>query len=81
MNSPGQGPVAPLGVCFLWDRPSTPPLGSLLMFWRESVTHRLGGGNGNLLQYSCLKNSMDRRALWVVVCGVAKTWTRLSNQH
>jgi len=22
------------------------------------------GGNGNLLQYSCLKNSMDREAWW-----------------
>ena len=25
------------------------------------------GGNGNLLQYSYLKNSMDRRAWWIVV--------------
>ena len=24
-----------------------------------------GVGNGNLLQYSCLKNSMDREAWWV----------------
>ena len=26
-----------------------------------------GEGNGNPLQYSCLENSMDRRAGWVTV--------------
>ena len=32
-----------------------------------------GEGNGNLLQHSCLENSMDRRAWWVTVgCGAAK---------
>ena len=31
-----------------------------------------GGGNGNPLQYSCLENPMDRRALWAAVHGVAK---------
>ena len=31
-----------------------------------------GGGNGNPLQYSCLKNSMDRGAWWATVHGVAK---------
>ena len=31
-----------------------------------------GGGNGNLLQYSCLKNSMDRGAWQATVHGVAK---------
>ena len=38
-----------------------------------------GVGNGNLLQYSCLKNSTDRGAWWVTVHGVAKNQTRLSN--
>ena len=33
-----------------------------------------GGGNGNLLQYSCLKNSMDRGAWQATVHGVAKSW-------
>ena len=28
-------------------------------------------GNGNLLQYSCLENSMDRGAWWATVQGVA----------
>ena len=36
-----------------------------------------GEGNGNLLQYSCLENSMDRGAWWAIVHGVAKSWTRL----
>ena len=29
-------------------------------------------GNGNLLQYSCLENSMDRGAWWAAVHGVTK---------
>ena len=37
-----------------------------------------GEGNGNLLQYSYLKNSMDREAWQATVHGVAKRWTRLS---
>jgi len=38
-----------------------------------------GERNGNLLQYSCLENPMDRGAWWATVHGVAKSWTRLSN--
>ena len=34
-----------------------------------------GVGNGKLLQYSCLENSMDRGAGWAIVHGVAKSWT------
>ena len=37
-----------------------------------------GGGHGSPLQYSCLENSMDRRAWQATVHGVAKSWTRLS---
>ena len=37
-------------------------------------------GNGNLLQYSCLENPMDREAWWVALPGVAKSWTPLSEQ-
>ena len=36
-----------------------------------------GKGNGNLLQYSCLRNPMDRGAWWSIVHGVAKSWTQL----
>ena len=32
----------------------------------------LGEGNSNPLEYSCLENSMDRRAWWVTFHGVAK---------
>ena len=36
-----------------------------------------GEGNGNLLQYSCLENSMDRGAWWATVHGVTKSRIRL----
>ena len=35
------------------------------------------GGHGNPLQYSCLKNPMDRRARWAAVHGVIKSQTQL----
>ena len=38
-----------------------------------------GEGNGNPLQYSCLENPIDRRALQAIVHGVAKSQTQLSN--
>ena len=34
-----------------------------------------GEGNDNLLQYSCLENSMDRGAWQAIVRGVTKSWT------
>ena len=34
-----------------------------------------GGGNGQPLQYSCLKNPMDRGAWQPIVCGLAKSRT------
>ena len=39
-----------------------------------------GGGNGNLLQYSCLENPMDRGAWRATVHGVTKSRTQLSMQ-
>ena len=36
-----------------------------------------GEGHSNLLQYSCLENSMDRRAWRVTVHRITKNWTRL----
>ena len=38
-----------------------------------------GEENGYLLQYSCLKNSMDRGAWQAAIHEAAKTQTRLSN--
>ena len=35
------------------------------------------GGHGNPLQYSCLRNPMDRGAWQATVHRVAKSWTRL----
>ena len=42
-----------------------------------------GGGQGNPLQYSCLKNPMDREALWAMVLRVAKSQSQLKqlNTH
>ena len=40
----------------------------------------LGGGNGNPLQYSCMRNPMDRGAWGATVYGVAKSWTQLNVQ-
>ena len=38
-----------------------------------------GERNGNPLQYSCLENSMDRRAWQATVHGVTKSQIRLSD--
>ena len=38
-----------------------------------------GVGNGNLFQYSCLENSVNRGAYWTTVRGFAKTWTQLGD--
>ena len=40
-----------------------------------------GGGHGNPLQYSCLKNPVDRGAWWAVVHGITKSQTRLKTWH
>ena len=37
-----------------------------------------GGGHGNLLQYSCLENLIDRGAWWATVYTVTKNWTWLN---
>ena len=36
-----------------------------------------GGGHGNLFQYSCLENPMDKGAWWATVHGFTKSQTRL----
>ena len=38
---------------------------------------RIGEGNGNPLQCSCLENPRDNRAWWAAVSGVAQSWTQL----
>ena len=39
----------------------------------------LGEGNGNPLQYSCLENPMDKGAWQVVVHGITRSQTQLSD--
>ena len=39
---------------------------------------RIGEGNGNPLQYSCLENPRDRGVCWAVIYGVAQSQTRLT---
>ena len=41
--------------------------------------HIYGEVNGTPLQYSCLENSVDGRAWWAAVHGVAESRTRLSD--
>ena len=36
-----------------------------------------GGGHGNPLEHSCLKNPMDKGTWWATVHRVTKSWTRL----
>ena len=38
-----------------------------------------GGGDGNPLQYSCLRNPMDRGGWWAAVRGVSGSQTPCSN--
>ena len=42
-----------------------------------------GGGYGNLLQYSCLVNPMDRGAWWATIHRVTKryNWSDLAGMH
>ena len=44
--------------------------------WATSLS-RIGEGNGNPLQCSCLENPRDRGAWWVAVYGVAQSRTRM----
>ena len=44
-------------------------------FFPTGVCLSIGEGNGELLQYSCLENSVDRGAWWAAVHGVAQSRT------
>ena len=41
---------------------------------------RIGEGNGNPLQCSCLENPRDGGAWWVAIYGVAQSWTLLKRR-
>ena len=53
---------------------------SLLQYRKPRANLWKGEGNGNLLQYSCLENPMDRGAWWATFHGVTKSWTWVSTQ-
>ena len=40
-----------------------------------------GEGNGDLLQYSCLENPMDRGAWWAAIHAVLQSPTQPSDSH
>ena len=48
------------------------------MGWISVLERSPGGGNGNLLQYSCVENPMDRGAWWVTIHGITKSQTQLN---
>ena len=41
--------------------------------WIPGLRRFSEGGNGNLLQYSCLENFMGRRARWATVHGATES--------
>ena len=59
----------------MWKIPDTEDVGSIPDSGRV-----LGEGNynDNVLQYSCLENTINRGAWWATVLGVTKSWTQLS---
>ena len=80
--------MAPHSSTFAWKIPWMEEPGSLQSMGslRVDTTERLhfhfsfsciGEGNGNPLQYSCLKNPRDGGAWWAAVYGVAQSRTRL----
>ena len=56
----------------------------LQSMWSQRVRHdwatslsRIGEGNGNPLQYSCLENPRESGPWWAAVYGFTQSWTRL----
>ena len=49
--------------------------------WMPGSGRSHGVGNGNLLQYSCLENPMDRIAWLATVQRVTKSQTQLHSFH
>lgn len=49
------------------------------LYWIPGWGDALEKGNGNLIQFSCLGNSMDRETWRATVQQIRKNWTRLNN--
>ena len=47
--------------------------------YKTLILGKIGEGNDNPFQYSCLEKSMDGGAWLATVHGVTKSWTQLSN--
>ena len=76
--------MAPHSSTLAWRIPWTEEPGRLQSMGSRRVEHdwatslsRIGEGNGNPLQCSCLENPRDRGACWAAVYGVAQSRTRL----
>ena len=76
--------MAPHSSTLAWKIPWAEETGGLQSMGSIRVGHdwatslsRIGEGNGNPLQCSCLENPRDGGAWWGAVCGVAQSWTRL----
>ena len=82
------GPTLPLFLFTLSSQPITgfpggsvvknPPVSAGKAGSIPGLGRSPGEGNGNPLQYSCLRNPMDKGAWWVTVYGVAKSQTQLN---
>ena len=67
------GTEEPVG-CRLWGHAELDTTGRLHFHFSLSC---IGGGNGNPLQCSCLKNPRDGAAWWAAVYGVTQSQTQL----
>ena len=76
--------MAPHSTTLAWKLPWMEEPGRLQSMGLRRVGHdwatslsRIGEGNGNPLQCSCLENPRDGGAWWAAVYEVAQSWTRL----
>ena len=77
--------MEPHSIALAWRIPWTEEPGALWSIVSLGVGHdcatllsRIGEGNGNPLQCSCLENPRDGGAWWAAVYGVAQSRTRLT---
>ena len=72
-------PVLLLGKIPWMEEPGRLQSMGLLLVRHDWVTSlsRIGEGNGNPLQCSCLENPRDGGAWWAAVYGVTQSWTQL----
>ena len=76
--------MAPHSSTLAWRIPWTGDPGGLQCMGSHRVgldqvtsLSRIGEGNGNSLQYSCLESPRVGDAWWAAIYGVTQCWTRL----